>query len=283
MQALGMIEVIGLPPAIEAADAALKAANVKLLAIAKADAGILTVEVTGDVGAVNAAVEAGAAAAQRVGTLRAKHIIPHVDESLVGKVLMKGTKLFQPKKKEVVTLTESEVTKYSNSQEDGTLNKDTTEQITLPVTDSFATIKDENNSSKTNLSLNENLSLSKESQNIGKDDIYGEVTLEKPMIKTNSTEKATVKNPVMDTNVTEKVTTKNPVVEPDVTKKVTSQVPVIEHSKQSTTYTVTDLKKKSNDTLRAILQSEGVTLTEAHKNAKKQELIQLIIAQQNRR
>lgn len=99
MLALGLIEVIGLPPAMEAADAALKAANVTLLAIAKADAGILTIEITGDVGAVTAAVDAGAAAASRIGTLRAKHVIPRVDESLVGKVITEGTKLFQPKRK----------------------------------------------------------------------------------------------------------------------------------------------------------------------------------------
>ena len=98
MQALGMIEVIGLPPAIEAADSALKAANVTLLAIEKAGAGILTVEITGDVGAITAAVDAGAAAAERVGTLRAKHVIPYVDESLEGKVLIKGIKLFQQKR-----------------------------------------------------------------------------------------------------------------------------------------------------------------------------------------
>ena len=98
MKALGMIEVIGLPPAIEAADVALKSADVALLSIAKADAGILTVQITGEVDAVTAAVEAGAVAAVRIGTLRAKHIIPRVDESLVGKVIIQENKLFQTKK-----------------------------------------------------------------------------------------------------------------------------------------------------------------------------------------
>lgn len=87
MQAIGLIEVIGYPPAIEAADAALKAANVTLLCIAKADAGIMTVELTGEVGAVTSAVDAGAEAAKRVGTLRAKHVIPRVDQELLGIII----------------------------------------------------------------------------------------------------------------------------------------------------------------------------------------------------
>ena len=98
MKALGLIEVIGLPPAIEAADVALKSADVVLISIAKADAGILTVQITGEVDAVTAAVEAGAVAAGRIGTLRAKHIIPRVDESLVGKVIIQENMLFQRKK-----------------------------------------------------------------------------------------------------------------------------------------------------------------------------------------
>lgn len=87
MQAIGLIEVIGYPPAIEAADAALKAANVTLLCIAKADAGIMTVELTGEVGAVTSAVDAGAEAAKRVGTLRAQHVIPRVDQELLGTII----------------------------------------------------------------------------------------------------------------------------------------------------------------------------------------------------
>ena len=101
MKALGLIEVIGLPPAIEAADVALKSADVVLLSIAKADAGILTVQITGEVDAVTAAVEAGAVAAGRIGTLRAKHVIPRVDESLVGKVIIQENKLFQAKKNRI--------------------------------------------------------------------------------------------------------------------------------------------------------------------------------------
>lgn len=87
MRALGLIEVIGLPGAIEAADSALKAANVTLLQVTKVGSGIMTVEITGDVGAVTAAVEAGAEAASRIATLRAKQVIPRMDDALLGSVI----------------------------------------------------------------------------------------------------------------------------------------------------------------------------------------------------
>lgn len=86
-QALGLIEVVGYPTAIEAADAALKASNVRLSEITKVDGGIMTVQLFGDVGAITAAVEAGRVAAERVGSVRSAHVIPRVDESLIGTVI----------------------------------------------------------------------------------------------------------------------------------------------------------------------------------------------------
>ncbi|MHC1748738.1 MAG: BMC domain-containing protein [Cellulosilyticaceae bacterium] len=80
--ALGLIEVIGYIAAIEAADAAGKAANVALLGIEKVTGGIVTVKLTGDVGAVQAAVSAGARAAEAVGILRAAHVIPRLHEEV---------------------------------------------------------------------------------------------------------------------------------------------------------------------------------------------------------
>jgi microcompartment protein CcmL/EutN len=74
--ALGLVETRGLVGAIEAADAGLKAANVRLLATERADAGLVTVMFGGDVAAVKAAVDAGAAAAERVGHLVSSHVIP---------------------------------------------------------------------------------------------------------------------------------------------------------------------------------------------------------------
>ncbi|GGC75272.1 MULTISPECIES: ethanolamine utilization microcompartment protein EutM [Enterococcus] len=74
--ALGMIETKGLIGSIEAADAMVKAANVSLVGKELVGGGIVTVMVRGDVGAVKAATDAGAAAAQRVGELLSVHVIP---------------------------------------------------------------------------------------------------------------------------------------------------------------------------------------------------------------
>ncbi|HIT90776.1 MAG TPA: ethanolamine utilization microcompartment protein EutM [Candidatus Merdenecus merdavium] len=79
--ALGMIETKGLVGAIEAADAMVKAANVSLVGKETIGGGLVTVMVRGDVGAVKAATDAGAAAAERVGELVSVHVIPrpHTD------------------------------------------------------------------------------------------------------------------------------------------------------------------------------------------------------------
>src|ERR1043166_3803989 len=78
--ALGLIETRGLIGAIEAADAATKAADVQLIGKERADAGLMTIKLRGDVAAVRAAVDAGAAAAQRVGELVSSHVIPRPDD-----------------------------------------------------------------------------------------------------------------------------------------------------------------------------------------------------------
>jgi len=75
-QALGMVETKGLVGAIEAADAMVKAANVTLMGKEQIGSGLVTVMVRGDVGAVKASVDAGAAAAKRVGELFSVHVIP---------------------------------------------------------------------------------------------------------------------------------------------------------------------------------------------------------------
>ncbi len=76
LDALGMVETRGLIGAIEAADTMVKAANVRLLGKEKIGGGFVTVMVRGDVGAVKAATDAGAAAAEKVGELVAVHVIP---------------------------------------------------------------------------------------------------------------------------------------------------------------------------------------------------------------
>jgi ethanolamine utilization protein EutM len=84
-EALGMIETKGLVGAIEAADAMVKAANVTLVGKVLVGGGLVTVMVRGDVGAVKAATDAGAAAANKVGELVSVHVIPrpHGDVELI--------------------------------------------------------------------------------------------------------------------------------------------------------------------------------------------------------
>ena len=82
MKALGMIETRGLVAAIEAADAMVKAANVTLTCKEQIGGGLVTVMVRGDVGAVKAATDAGAAAAERVGELISVHVIPRPHQEL---------------------------------------------------------------------------------------------------------------------------------------------------------------------------------------------------------
>jgi len=80
--ALGMVETKGLVGAIEAADAMVKAANVTLIGSEYVGGGLVTVMVRGDVGAVKAATDAGAAAAKRVGELVSVHVIPRPDSAI---------------------------------------------------------------------------------------------------------------------------------------------------------------------------------------------------------
>jgi ethanolamine utilization protein EutM len=80
--ALGLVETTGLIAAIEAADAMVKAARVTLVGKEKIGAGYVTIMVRGDVGAVRAATDAGAAAADRVGQLISVHVIPRPHEEV---------------------------------------------------------------------------------------------------------------------------------------------------------------------------------------------------------
>ena len=81
-EALGMVETRGYIGMVEAADAMLKTANVVFVGWQKVDAGLVTAIVRGDVGSVQAATEAGAAAARRVGELVGVHVIPRPAEDL---------------------------------------------------------------------------------------------------------------------------------------------------------------------------------------------------------
>jgi microcompartment protein CcmL/EutN len=89
-EALGMVETKGLIGSVEAADAMVKAANVVLIGKEYIGAGYVTVMVRGDVGAVKAATDAGAAAARRVGELVSVHVIPR-PHTEVERILPKGS------------------------------------------------------------------------------------------------------------------------------------------------------------------------------------------------
>src|SRR5947207_14266145 len=86
MEALGMVECMGLVAMIEAADAMVKAANVRLVGYEKIDAGLVTAIVRGEVGAVRAAVDAGAAAARKIRVVTAVHIIPRPHGEVEGAI-----------------------------------------------------------------------------------------------------------------------------------------------------------------------------------------------------
>jgi ethanolamine utilization protein EutM len=91
-EALGLIETLGLIGSVEAADAMVKAANVTLIGKEYIGAGYVTVMVRGDVGAVKAATDAGAAAARRVGQLISVHVIPR-PHTEVERILPKSTNI----------------------------------------------------------------------------------------------------------------------------------------------------------------------------------------------
>jgi ethanolamine utilization protein EutM len=95
--ALGLIEVVGLAAGMEAADAAVKAANVELMGYELAKGGgLVVIKVCGDVGAVKAAVDAGAAAAAKINKVYAKHVIPRPHNTLGGIILTKETVGYAP-------------------------------------------------------------------------------------------------------------------------------------------------------------------------------------------
>ena len=86
MEALGMIETKGLTACIEAADAAVKAANVKLVGYEKLGSGLDTIMFRGEVAACRASCDAGAAAAQKVGEVVSVHVIPSPHSDLEGRL-----------------------------------------------------------------------------------------------------------------------------------------------------------------------------------------------------
>lgn len=131
-RALGLIEVIGYPTAIEAADAALKAANITLGGITKVGSGIVTIQLFGDVGAIKASVEAGGTSASRIGKVRATHIIPRVDDSLMNSnVLANKDKAKSPVKEGNVVTKEANSSVQNRNNEDKDINDYSASQVNI--------------------------------------------------------------------------------------------------------------------------------------------------------
>ncbi|CAH2213939.1 BMC domain-containing protein [Tepidibacter aestuarii] len=122
MQALGLIETKGLVAATESTDAMLKAADVSFMEKTYVGGGLVCIAVTGDVGAVKAAVEAGGAAVRKIDEklLISQHIIPRAHEELKGTIVTVETELKEETKDEeiVIVETESEEKKVNESQEE---------------------------------------------------------------------------------------------------------------------------------------------------------------------
>lgn len=132
-KALGLVEVTGYLAAIDAADTALKAAKVNLVGLEKVKSGITTIKVVGDVGAVQAAVRAAAVEVDKLGLLRATHVIANVDEQVEAEFLT------QNKNKEV-TLEKTEPMNLTSRKE-----KLSPKEIEVSIEDKKATVEKSGN------------------------------------------------------------------------------------------------------------------------------------------
>ena len=133
MQALGMIEVYGYLTAVEALDSALKAANVSRLGVEKVRGGLVTVLVEGDVGAVKAAMDASAAAAERVGTVISVHVIPRPADD-VTRMLKGGKEPEEPTPPEPEKPSEPEISSEPEEPESEAVKAEEREKAPQDVT-----------------------------------------------------------------------------------------------------------------------------------------------------
>lgn len=137
-KALGLIEVIGFVAAIEAADSAVKSANVNILDIEKITGGIVTVKITGDIGAVKSAVEASEAAVSRIGTLRSSHVIPRVSEEVFD-IIKKNDIAEQKQEDAVEEIIEDIVSKQTEAKHEAKVEEESENVATKLENDIVAT------------------------------------------------------------------------------------------------------------------------------------------------
>lgn len=154
MEALGLIELYGYVPAVEALDAALKAANVRLESVSKVKGGLVSVFVSGDVGAVKAAVDAAAAAAERVGKLISVHVIPRPAKDVWG-ILGggRGPVVPEPESPKAPPETEVEVRGEEPAADEG--EDSPSEEAPLPEAEADATVANPIEADKKNLTTEE--------------------------------------------------------------------------------------------------------------------------------
>ena len=117
MKALGMIETIGLVGAIEAVDTALKTADVDIVNKHIVKGGIVTVELTGDVGAIKVAVEAGAEAAKKLGVFVSSHVIARPDD-MVSKMIEENSVIYCENESKEIEVTEEKTLEIKNIKEE---------------------------------------------------------------------------------------------------------------------------------------------------------------------
>lgn len=151
MQALGLIEVYGYLSAVVALDSALKAADVHLVNVEKVKGGLVTVLITGDVGAVKAAIDTSAETAGRIGKLVAVHVIPRPDQA-VGNICypkkdtaIRGTQEKQLTDQEPVS-EEQEVQKKPEEPKESEKSKESEEQMELEAAKEPEELKEPENS-----------------------------------------------------------------------------------------------------------------------------------------
>lgn len=128
--ALGMIETIGFPALVAAADAASKAADVKVVTYQGADAGLVTIYIIGDVASVHSAVSIGVEEAKRVGRLHHSHVIARPDDS-TKKLIFQLLETTKKKTEEPKTASNEELNKTSNEERPDRVadNKEETSQV----------------------------------------------------------------------------------------------------------------------------------------------------------
>ncbi len=172
MNAIGLIETIGYVAAIEASDACVKSANVNIVSLERVGAGIVTLTICGDVGAVKSAVEAGEMAASRIGTLRSSHVIPRMHSEVADALFKKEeTKVVEDvKEQEEIYLNETldivkEETEEINENKEQNLDTKDTEITELNLTEEVKkveVIEEINNSNIDNEDVLEQLHIDEE-------------------------------------------------------------------------------------------------------------------------